>query len=132
VLTDARVDYSARGEAALLRSGRTPLRIVLRMPHLAIYEVPHATPILTGPARAKVESLTESHIALSVRQAGSYRLAVRYSRYWQPSSGCATRDRDGMIRLSIRRPGRVSLKFAPNAGSALAALAGRSAHACGR
>jgi hypothetical protein len=131
VLTDTQVDYSARGEAALLRSGRTPLWVVFRSPHLTVLEVPHATSILTGPAGGRVVSLTESRILVAARRAGSYRLAVRYSRYWQPSAGCVTRNRDGMIRLSIPRPGRLSLKFAPNPGTAFAALTGRAAHSCG-
>jgi hypothetical protein len=130
VLTDAPVDYSARGEAALLRSGRTPLRRVLTGPHLTVYEVPHATSILTGPAGARIITLTESRIVLAVRQAGTYRLAVRSSRYWRPSAGCLSRTGDGMTRLSVPRAGRVSLKFAPNAESALAALAGRSWRSC--
>ena len=107
MLTDARADYSARGEAALLRSGRTPLRPVFAAPHLTVYEVPRATPILTGPPGARVVSLTESRIVVSARGPASYRLAVRFSRYWQPSAGCATRNGDGMIRLSVPRPGRV-------------------------
>ena len=132
VLTDAPVDYSARGEAALLRSGRSPLRPVFRSMHLTVFEVPHATPILTGRPGARVVSLTESKIVVAAERAGRYRLAVRFSRYWRPSAGCASRAADGMIRLTIPRPGRVSLKFAPNAKSALAALAGRSSRACAR
>jgi hypothetical protein len=130
VLTDAPADYSARGEAALLRSGRTPLRPVFRTPHLTVYEVPHATPILTGRPGARVAALGESKIVVTARRAGSYRLAVRFSRYWRPSAGCATKGADGMIRLSVKRPGRVSLRFAPNPKTALAALTGGAARAC--
>ena len=132
VLTDAPVDYSARGEAALLRSGRSPLRPVFSSLHLTVFEVPHATPILTGPRGARVASLTDSRIVVSVARAGSYRLAVRFSRYWRPAAGCLSQGADGMIRLSIPQPGRVSLKFAPNASSALAALTGRAARSCAR
>jgi hypothetical protein len=131
VLTDTRPDYSARGETALLRSGRTPLRPVFAGRHLVVYEVPRATSILTGPPGARVVSLTESRIVVAARRAGDYRLAVRWSRYWQPSAGCATRSRDGMIRLAIPRPGRISLKFAPSPRSAFAALTGRAARSCG-
>jgi hypothetical protein len=130
VLTDAPIDYSARGEAALLRSGRSPLRAVFSSLHLTVFEVPHATPILTGPRGARVVSLTDARIVVFVARAGSYRLAVRFSRYWRPSAGCLSQGADGMIRLSIPQPGRISLKFAPNARSALAALAGRSTHSC--
>jgi hypothetical protein len=132
VLTDAPVDYSARVEAALLRSGRTPLRPVFSSLHLTLYEVPRATPILTGRRGARIVSLSDSRIVVTAPRAGSYRLAIRFSRYWRPSAGCLSRGGDGMIRLSIPHPGRVSLKFAPNARSALAALAGRSTHSCAR
>jgi len=132
VLTDAPADYSARGEAMLLRSGRTPLRAVFRSVHLTVFEVPRATPILTGRPGARVVSLTESKIVVAAERAGRYRLAVRFSRYWRPSVGCASRNPDGMISLTIPRPGHVSLKFAPNAKSALAALTGRSSRACAR
>jgi len=131
VLTDAPTDYSARGEAALLRSGRTPLRPVFTGRHLVVYELPRATPILTGPPGARVVSLAESRVVVAARRPGSYRLAVRWSRYWQPSAGCATRNHDGMIRLAIARPGRVALKFAPSPRRAFAALAGRAARSCG-
>jgi hypothetical protein len=99
--------------------------------HLVVYEVPHATPILTGPPGARVVSLTESRIVVAASRPGTYRLAIRWSRYWQPSAGCATPNPDGMIRLTIARPGRVALKFAPSPRSALAALAGRAARSCG-
>jgi hypothetical protein len=98
--------------------------------HLTVYAVPHATPILTGRPGARVVSLTESRIVVAAERAGTYRLAVRFSRYWRPSAGCLSRRADGMIGLTIPRPARVSLKFAPNAKSALAALAGRSARPC--
>jgi hypothetical protein len=132
VLTDAPVDYSARGEAALLRGGRSPLRPVFTSLHLTVYAVPNATPILTGRSGARVVLLTESRIVVAAERAGKYRLAVRFSRYWRPSAGCASRTADGMIRLAIPRPGRVSLKFAPNAESALAALTGGSSRTCVR
>ena len=58
VLTDAPNDYSARGEAELLRSGRAGLKRVLRTPQLTIFEVPSPRPIVTGPgavARARAD-----------------------------------------------------------------------------
>jgi hypothetical protein len=100
--------------------------------HLTVYAVPNATPILTGRSGARVVLLTESRIVVAAERAGKYRLAVRFSRYWRPSAGCASRTADGMIRLAIPRPGRVSLKFAPNAESALAALTGGSSRTCVR
>jgi hypothetical protein len=129
VLTNRPADYSARGEARLVRSGRTPLRPVYREPDLTIYELPHATPILPG---GRVLSMHESRIALSLPRAGTYRLAVRFSRYWRPSVGCAARTHDGMTRLTVGRPAVVRLDFAPSPRRALAALTGAASRSCAR
>ena len=118
------VDYSARGEERLLITGRSGLQPVMGTDKLMIYEVPHATPILTGPGPSRVLSLKQSRVALHVGKPGLYRLAVRWSPYWHASSGCVLRGRDGMIRLPLARAGRLSLRFQLNAEQALHALAG--------
>ena len=130
LLTRAQPDYSARAEGTLVRGPRSPLRPVFRAASLTIYEVPAATPIITGPAPARVLKLGESRIVADVGRAGTYRIAVRFSRYWQPSTGCVTRADDGMISLSAPRAGPIRLDFSPSPGRALAALAGRSARSC--
>jgi hypothetical protein len=130
LLTSAQPDYSARAEAAVVRGPRSPLRPVFRTADLTVYEVPAATPIITGPAPARVVKLGESRIVVDVGGAGTYRVAVRFSRYWQPSIGCVTRARDGMISLSAPRGGPIRLDFSPSPARALAALAGRSARSC--
>src|SRR5204863_1602986 len=43
VLTDAPTDYSAEGEAAVLRGGRARLRVVFRSRHATVYAVPRPT-----------------------------------------------------------------------------------------
>ena len=68
----------------------------------------------------------------TVGRAGAYRVAVRFSRYWQPSVGCVSRGADGMIELTVPRPGAVRLAFKPTPKRALAALAGRPARSCAR
>ncbi len=130
VLTNASPDYSARAEAAVVRGRRSPLREVFRSDQLAVYEVPRPNPILTGPAPGRVIAMTESRIVIRVAAAGTYRIAVRFSRYWEPSLGCAVRGGDGMIRLSVPRPAQVRLDFSPDAGAALAALTGHAARSC--
>jgi hypothetical protein len=132
LLTRARPDYSARAEAALVAGPRSPLSPVFRTSDLTVYAVPSPAPIVTGPAPARLLELAESRIVARVSAAGSYRVAIRFSRYWQPSTGCLERARDGMIRLVVRRPGVVRLKFSPTPRRALAALAGRPARSCGR
>jgi hypothetical protein len=130
VLTRAKPDYSARAEAALVGSPRSPLREVYRGGQLAVYEVPRPKSIITGPAPASVLTMRESRVAVHVAAPGTYRIAVRFSRYWEPSLGCAVRGPDGMIRLSVPRAAYVRLDFSPDPGAALAALTGHAARSC--
>jgi hypothetical protein len=124
VLTRAPVDYSARGEAAVIRSGKAPLRPVLVTRRLTVFELERATPIVTGPGRARVLRLTEAHAVLRLGRPGEYRVAIRYSPYWKSSSGCVMHGRDGMIRLVAPRAGVVKLAFDVDAQRALTTLAG--------
>src|SRR5581483_10364953 len=48
VLANAPVDYSSRNEAALIRSGGSGLIPVKRLPNMTIYELPDATPLISG------------------------------------------------------------------------------------
>jgi hypothetical protein len=132
VLPDASLDYTAHAEAALLRSGRAGLRVVLRARHLTIFEVPHARPIVTGPGRARVLSLTQGGALLDVARAGTYRVAIRYTPYWGVSQGCAREARDGMTRLTVPRAGRVTLVFRWSPERALDVIAGAPASDCPR
>ena len=130
VLTDAPTDYSARGEATLLRSGHSGLPIVMKTEHVAIYEVPAPRPLITGPGTAKVVALTETRVTVRAAEPGTYRLAIRYSPYWMASSGCLDPGQDSMIRLRLSEPGTVRLSFHFNARRALMAFAGRRPQSC--
>ena len=132
VLPDATLDYTAHAEAALLRGGRTPLRIVLRARHLTIFEVPHARPIVTGPGRGRVLALTHSGALLDLPRVGTYRVAIRYTPYWGVSAGCAREGRDGMTRLTVTRAAHVTLVFSWSPERALDVIAGAPASDCPR
>jgi hypothetical protein len=131
VLTKAPPDYSARGEAALLASGRSGLRAVLRTLQLTVYAVPRPRALATGPGRADVLSLTQTGMSLELASPGRYRLAIRYSPYWRTSAGCLVKGDDGMLRLLAARAGRFDLAFDISAGRALRELARRPSPACG-
>jgi len=122
VLTDEPPDYSARGEAALLRSGRSGLVPVLRTGRGTVYAVPDPRPLISGGAR--VVRLTQTRVVLDLPRAGRYRLAIRYSPYWDASGTCLRPGPDGMIVLSSSRAGTVTLGFHVAAGRALATLVG--------
>ncbi|MDP8911245.1 MAG: hypothetical protein M3M94_04185 [Actinomycetota bacterium] len=132
VLTNAPTDYSARSEAALLRSGRSGLRVVWSRANATIFVVPSPRPILTGPAPAKVLALRQTHVSLKLPRPGRYRLAIRWSPYWRPSRGCLSKRKDGMIRVTSKRAGRVELSFDVDAGRALATVAGKDGPTCAR
>jgi hypothetical protein len=130
VLTSAPPDYSARAEAALLRSERSGLIPVFRAKELTIYAVPSPTPILLGPGRGRIISLTPDRIRIRLPGPGRYRLAVRYSPYWLGFPGCVSAGKDGMMRLAAARGGLIDLRFRITPGGALAALQGGSAPGC--
>jgi hypothetical protein len=128
VLTSAPVDYSARGEAALLRSRRSGLVPVFRTPRLRIFELPDARSILSA---GHVLAVTATRMVLELPRPGSYRLAVRYSPYWQADGACLSDRRDGMTTVTASRAGRLELRFHVSAGRALAtAVAGQQSRVC--
>jgi hypothetical protein len=124
VLTDAPVDYSARNEAALIRSGRTRLAPIARFSHMTIYELPGATPIVTGPGPSTVLWLWSSRLVLTTERPGTYRIRIRWSPYWRTSMGCVAKTPDGMTELTTTHPGLVELKFRLNVRRGLQALTG--------
>jgi hypothetical protein len=127
VLMDAPLDYSARGEAQLLRSGRSGLVLRYTGTHARIYEVPHATGIISGAPGARVVSLRSAAVTLSVRRAGHYRLALRYSPYWTSTTACVKEAADGMIDLAATRRGVIRLRFDFSPGRAIRTVAGTAA-----
>jgi hypothetical protein len=130
VLPDAGLDYSARREAALLRSGASGLRVAFRSPHTTVFEVPEPRPLVTGPAPAHVQSLTNDGLVVDVDRPGTYRVATSWSPYWRASGACVEPNGDGMTRLVAERPGTVRLDFDVTAKAALATLVGRTPRRC--
>jgi hypothetical protein len=122
VLPDAPLDYSAREEGALLRSGHSGLDVAFRSAHTTVYAVPAPLRIVTGPGPARVLSLGQNQITVSLGRPGRYRIAANWSPYWRVSTGCLTKSPDGMVLLGTARAGIVRLDLSVNARGALAAL----------
>ena len=101
----------AEQEAELLRSGRSGLVPVFRSADWRIYELRDATPLLSGPAPARLTKLTHERVEGSVAAAGTYTLRLRSMPYWTIARGsvCLQEADDGMTRLVARRPGRFAL-----------------------
>jgi hypothetical protein len=130
VLTGAAPDYSARAEAALLRSGRSGLHPVLRTAQMTIYAVPSPRPLVTGPGPAPVLTLSQEGIRLALARPGTYRLAIRYSAYWQAHGGCIGRGKDGMTTIATRGGGVVTLDFVVDAPRLIASVEGKRYGEC--
>jgi hypothetical protein len=124
VVTDAPVDYSSRNEERLVASGRSGLVAVAYLPHMTVYELPHATPLVTGPAPATVLWLWPQRLVAAVDAPGSYRVRVRWSPYWRSSSGCVARTPDGMTQVTAAHAGLVELRFRMSVTRSLETLAG--------
>jgi hypothetical protein len=94
-------------EAALLRSGESGLEEVFRAETGTIYELTEPTPILSGPAPARLSELGHDRVAGRTDGRGSFRLAVRFTPYWRVESGdvCVEEAPDGMTTLVARRSG---------------------------
>jgi hypothetical protein len=92
-------------EARVLRSASSGLRVVFRSANWTIFELPHATPLLTGPAHPVVTSFGHTTIRGRVFAAGRYLLRAHYSPYLRlRGSGCVAPGPDKMTVLNLTRP----------------------------
>jgi len=108
-LPDAKVDYSAQSEAALLK-GHLPsyLREVWHSPHWRLFKVIGPQPLVTPPA--VVTAVTGQSVTLSVPAAGSYTVRVHFTPYWKVApSGCVSEAPGGWTQVRAQRPGILRL-----------------------
>ncbi|MDX6520475.1 MAG: hypothetical protein QOF08_1080, partial [Gaiellales bacterium] len=113
MLPDVALDYSSQAEAALIQSGRSGLVLAGTAPHWRFYRLAKPVGIVSG-GRVKPGSVhvTTAAISFVAKTAGRYRVRVRYSPYWQPSTPmCVTPTGDGMMQLSVSAPGAVRLSM---------------------
>jgi hypothetical protein len=97
-------------EARVLRSPSSGLRAVFRSRNWTIYELPHATPLLTGPAKPVITSFGHTAIRGRVFAAGRYLMRAHYSPYLRlRGSGCVAPGPDKMTYLQLTRPERFAL-----------------------
>ena len=124
VLPATRLDPAGGpAEARLLRSGAAGLTIAFQGHDSTIYELPAATPLLTGPARAEITRLDHATIAGQAGAAGRYLLRERYTPYLRLSpSGCVARAPGDMTWLVLPAAGSFTLQV-PHSASKLLHLA---------
>jgi hypothetical protein len=94
-----------------LRSGRSGLRRLGRYGRLQVFELPAATPIVTGPGDPHLISLAGGDVVFAAPAAGRYLVRVRYTPYW---AGAATsKGVDSMTQVDVTAPGQVRLSVSP-------------------
>lgn len=125
-LPDDPLDYSATGEAALLRSGASGLEEVAHIGGWTVYELPRPTPIATPADGITVVSLTSDAVTLRVREPGVYRLRLRYTPYWRVEEGtaCARPREPWGTDLRVSQAGIVRLSFQVRLGTFVDAVLG--------
>jgi hypothetical protein len=102
-------DGAAR-EARVVRSPGSGLLLVYSGADGSIYELPQATPILTGPSRARVTRLGHIMINGTASAPGRYLLRVHYNPYWTlTGTGCVQRGPARMTVLDLTMAGPFSL-----------------------
>jgi hypothetical protein len=124
VISDATPDYSSRLEARLIRSGESGLLPVLHTQHVDVYEVPNASPIVTGPGKASIDWLYPNRVVFEVTKPGMYHVAVRWSPYWKTAQGCVAKGSDGMVRTYVPHAGMVDMQFDLTVSRGLETIAG--------
>jgi len=97
-------------EARLLRAPGSGLKAVFRSRDWTIYELPHATPLLTGPASPVITSFGHTAIRGQVFAAGRYLVRAHYSPYLRlQGGGCVAPGPDKMTYLDLTGPQRFAL-----------------------
>ena len=97
-------------EAHVVRSPQSGLKAVFHSRNWTIYELPHATPLLTGPASPVVTSFGHTAIHGRVFAAGRYLLRNHYNPYLRlQGSGCVAPGPNKMTYLDLTRPERFDL-----------------------
>ena len=109
--TSAPLDWDGGPEeAGVLHSPGSGLRAVFRSRDWTIYELLHATPLLTGPASPVITSFGHTAIRGRVFAAGRYLMRAHYSPYLRlQGTGCVSPGPDKMTYLELTRPQRFAL-----------------------
>jgi hypothetical protein len=107
---DAKLDYSAQSEKALIDNGVPGLILRSTTAHWRIYEFtrPHAYVVPLGAARMRTLEIRPSSLVLAVARPGAAIVRFAWSPYWRLDGGCVERAGD-WTRVSAQRPGTFRL-----------------------
>ena len=114
-LPDAKPDYSAYTERALIESGLPYLRLAWRSQHWRVYRVtlPHPMVVPRGGGPIALGRVGVDYVKLIAASPGQATVRMSWSPYWRLRGGCVERD-GGWTRVTARRPGpvRITMDFA--------------------
>ncbi|MGI8557067.1 MAG: hypothetical protein ACR2ND_01960 [Solirubrobacteraceae bacterium] len=103
-LPDARLDYSARGEAQLIRSGQSYLTPIWVSAHWRVYAVARRAPLASSPAR--MTALSSGAFTLAFDAPGASEVRVRYA-----GGSCVSRAPAGWTIVRASRAERLRVDF---------------------
>ena len=111
-LPDARLDYSAKQEARVVRGQAGPapfLREVWHSAHWRLFAVRGAQPLAQPPS--VLSALSTDSLTLSAPRAGEYTVRVRFTPYWAlaSGSGCVQRAPEDWTEIRARHAGSFHL-----------------------
>lgn len=87
-LPNAPLDYAAKAEGALLRSGTVPgLQLVWSSADWRLWRVVSSPGLVSGPAT--LTSLEPDHLTLAATTTGTVMVRVRYTKFWTVTGGDA-------------------------------------------
>jgi hypothetical protein len=113
-LPDAKPDYSAYTERALIETGLPYLKLAARLDHWRVYRVtlPHPTVVPRDGADISLGRVGVDYVKLNVGRPGEATVRVAWSPYWRAKNACVERD-GGWTRVAARRPGplRITMDF---------------------
>ncbi|MGI8850921.1 MAG: hypothetical protein ACR2KC_04595 [Acidimicrobiales bacterium] len=120
-LPSVALDYAGEAEATLLRQGGVgDLRLAWASPDWRLWRMTDSPGLVSGPGRLSI--LGPDHLVLQAGRPGTLLVRVRYTGYWQVSSGqaCVTASPDGWTTVEAHKAGMVSLTISllPHSSSA--------------
>lgn len=108
-VADAKLDYIAEDEVALIDRGLPYLRPIWRDAHWTLYRVSRPSP-LVSPRAARLVRVGPSDFDLVAARRGTYLVRIRYTPYWTVVAGNACVRRAGpWTAVAARRAGRVEV-----------------------
>jgi hypothetical protein len=115
-LPNVALDYSARAEAALLRTGARYLKPIWHDAHWQLWRVEGSPGLISGPAR--LTSLSADGFTIIANRPGSVIVRIRYTPTWtikDDGAGCLTKTEQAwtVVRAARAGPIRVAARLIP-------------------